>query len=169
MSIQTRLGNPHVTQAAKVTSAVLIVLGILLVVVGVFGYLMGDLNYEPLQPIAKEVYSARREARTEDGPLLTVDLLGKAGEQCQCGWSACSWIVLSSSFSWDLFVFTGLCCASSPGNMKDMFTVQPAVFFFLLFVYYPVIDLVRISFTDMRMLVADPQPFIGLKNYEWLF
>ncbi|NLJ79955.1 MAG: sugar ABC transporter permease [Firmicutes bacterium] len=54
-------------------------------------------------------------------------------------------------------------------RMKDLFCVQPALFFFLLFVYYPVVDLVRISFTDMRMLVTDPQHFVGFKNYEWLF
>src|SRR5690606_40867829 len=54
-------------------------------------------------------------------------------------------------------------------RMKDFLCVQPALIFFLLFVYYPVVDLVRISFTDMRMLVPDPQEFIGLKNYEWLF
>lgn len=54
-------------------------------------------------------------------------------------------------------------------RMKDLFCVQPALFFFMLFVYYPIIDLVRISLTDMRMLVTDPQTFIGLRNYRWLF
>ncbi|MGI6640478.1 MAG: carbohydrate ABC transporter permease [Limnochordia bacterium] len=172
MSIQTRLGNPHVTQAAKVTSAVLIVLGILLVVVGVFGYLMGDLNYEPLQPIAKEVYSARREARTEERAITgTVDLLGEGRGTVPMRLVS---LLMDSAILVFLvgifFVFNGIMLRiQSWERMKDMFTVQPAVFFFLLFVYYPVIDLVRISFTDMRMLVADPQPFIGLKNYEWLF
>lgn len=54
-------------------------------------------------------------------------------------------------------------------NMKDLFCVEPALLFFLLFVYYPVIDLVRISFTDMGILTTGLQEFVGLDNYNWLF
>ena len=53
--------------------------------------------------------------------------------------------------------------------MKDLLCVEPALFFFLLFVYYPVIDLIRISFTDMRMLSDATFEFAGFKNYKWLF
>ena len=54
-------------------------------------------------------------------------------------------------------------------RMKDLFCVEPALIFFLLFVYYPVIDLVRISFTDMGILTTGKQTFIGFGNYNWLF
>lgn len=54
-------------------------------------------------------------------------------------------------------------------RMKDLFCVEPALLFFLLFVYYPVIDLVRISFTDMGILTTGLQKYIGLGNYNWLF
>lgn len=54
-------------------------------------------------------------------------------------------------------------------DMKDLFCVEPALIFFLLFVYYPVIDMVRISFTDMSILTAGRQKFVGLANYNWLF
>ena len=54
-------------------------------------------------------------------------------------------------------------------RMKDLFCVEPAILFFLLFVYYPVIDLVRISFTDMGILTTGKQEFIGFNNYNWLF
>ncbi len=54
-------------------------------------------------------------------------------------------------------------------NMKDLFFVEPVILFFLLFVYYPLIDLVRISFTDMGILTTGKQEFIGWGNYNWLF
>ena len=54
-------------------------------------------------------------------------------------------------------------------RMKDLFFVEPVVLFFLLFVYYPLIDLVRISFTDMGILTTGQQEFIGWSNYNWLF
>ena len=54
-------------------------------------------------------------------------------------------------------------------RMKDLFCVEPVIVFFLLFVYYPVVDLVRISFTDMGILTTGKQEFIGFANYNWLF
>jgi len=54
-------------------------------------------------------------------------------------------------------------------SMKDLFFVEPVILFFLLFVYYPLIDLVRISFTDMGILTTGMQKFIGLGNYDWVF
>ncbi len=169
MSIQTRNG---VSKAAKIASVFLILAGIFLMVVGVYGYLMGDLNYGPLQPLAKEVYAARREARSMETAVTgTIDLFGEGRGTVPIKLVS---IVMDNAIVIFLiglfFVFNGVMLRiQSWERMKDLFTVQPALFFFLLFVYYPVIDLVRISFTDMRMLVADPQPFIGWKNYEWLF
>jgi len=52
-------------------------------------------------------------------------------------------------------------------RMKDLFFVEPVILFFLLFVYYPLIDLVRISFTDMGILTTGMQEFIGWDNYNW--
>ena len=54
-------------------------------------------------------------------------------------------------------------------RMKDLFFVEPVVLFFLLFVYYPLIDLVRISFTDMGILTTGKQEFVGWNNYNWMF
>lgn len=54
-------------------------------------------------------------------------------------------------------------------SMKDLFCVEPVILFFMLFVYYPVIDLVRISYTDMGILTTGEQNFIGWGNYNWLF
>ncbi len=54
-------------------------------------------------------------------------------------------------------------------RMKDLFFVEPALLLFLMFVYYPVIDLIRISFTNMAVLTTGKQEFIGFANYDWMF
>ena len=54
-------------------------------------------------------------------------------------------------------------------RMKDLFFVEPALLLFLLFVYYPVIDLIRISFTNMSVLTTGKQDFVGWANFEWMF
>ncbi|MBO4836467.1 MAG: sugar ABC transporter permease [Clostridia bacterium] len=51
---------------------------------------------------------------------------------------------------------------------KDFACVMPALFFLALFVYYPLLDLVRISFTNWNLL-KDDYAFVGIKNYKWLF
>ena len=51
---------------------------------------------------------------------------------------------------------------------KDFFCVVPALGFFLAFVYYPVIDLFRIGFTNWN-LIRDKYDYVGFKNYRWLF
>lgn len=50
----------------------------------------------------------------------------------------------------------------------DFLCIVPAMIFFMMFVYYPIIDLVRISFTDMK-LGNDNFKQVGFKNYKWLF
>lgn len=69
-----------------------------------------------------------------------------------------------------VFIFNGvMMCVQRWERMKDLFCVEPALLFFLLFVYYPVIDLVRISFTNMGILTTSLQEFVGWDNYNWLF
>lgn len=53
-------------------------------------------------------------------------------------------------------------------KIKDFLCVVPALLFFLIFVYYPLMDLFRISFTNWN-LIRDSYDFVGLKNYRWLF
>ena len=176
MSIETRVktvaGGQRVTKSARIASILLFILGIILLVVGIYGYLMGDLNLESLQPIAKEVYAARKEARAFETPIKgRVDLLGEGRGSVRMDLLS---VVMNNAIIIALvgitFLFNSIMFrVQSWERMKDLFCVEPALFFFLLFVYYPIVDLVRISFTDMRMLVTDPQKFIGFKNYEWLF
>jgi ABC-type sugar transport system permease subunit len=51
---------------------------------------------------------------------------------------------------------------------KDFFCVAPALGFFLVFVYYPVLDLFRIGFTNWN-LIKDSYKYVGSKNWKWLF
>lgn len=50
----------------------------------------------------------------------------------------------------------------------DFSFALPALLFFLVFTYYPILDLLRISLTNWRLTRPDYQ-FVGLKNYQWLF
>lgn len=54
------------------------------------------------------------------------------------------------------------------GRWWDFSCAVPALIFFALFTYYPVISLFRISLTDWN-LMRDSYEFVGLKNYTWLF
>ncbi|MDD4302286.1 MAG: sugar ABC transporter permease [Sphaerochaeta sp.] len=51
---------------------------------------------------------------------------------------------------------------------KDFATVLPALLFLGLFIYYPVVQVVRISFTNWN-LINDNYKYVGLKNWIWLF
>lgn len=156
----------------KRISVVLLILGIVVIAVGAYGWLMGDLNLESLRPISSIVYEARIEARSFEIPITgTVDLFGEGRGTVSIALLS---LVMNNAVIIMIvgitLVFNGIMLrVQSWEAMKDLFCVQPALFFFMLFVYFPIIDLVRISLTDMRMLVADPQKFIGLRNYQWLF
>ncbi len=164
--------RPYITKPARITSLVLFVLGAFLIVIGIYGYLLGDLNIESLRPIAQKVFAARKEARSFEIPISGNAFLFR-GNRAPVPIALLS-VIMNNAI---IIALLGLACVfnaimfriQSWERMKDLFCVQPALFFFLLFVYYPIVDLVRISFTDMRMLVTDPQKFVGFKNYEWLF
>lgn len=172
MRRQNLSAKPYPTKTARLASVLLLVLAVFFLVVGTYGWLMGDWNLESLRPISAQVYEARRVARSLEQPITgTVDLFGQ-------GRGTVSLRLVSGIMNNAIIIIIlGITCLINAimlriqpwERMKDFFCVQPALIFFLLFVYYPVVDLVRISFTDMRMLVPDPQEFVGLKNYEWLF
>lgn len=50
----------------------------------------------------------------------------------------------------------------------DFSFALPALLFFCVFTYYPIVDLLRISLTDWRLTRPEAN-FVGLKNYQWLF
>ena len=52
-------------------------------------------------------------------------------------------------------------------KFKDFLCTAPALAFFSVFVYYPVVELFRIGFTNWN-LIKDNYKYVGLKNWKWL-
>lgn len=159
-------------------SVVLLILGTLIALTGIFGYMTGDLQIAFLQPLANEVYAARAVAQNAAQAVTGTAYPFGEGLNLLFWDGGISLRLLSNIMNTaiilvlfgGMLIFNGIMLRlQNWERMKDLFFVEPAVFFFLLFVYYPVIDLVRISFTDMRMLSDATFTFEGLKNYTWLF
>ncbi|MDY4105319.1 MAG: sugar ABC transporter permease [Oscillospiraceae bacterium] len=53
-------------------------------------------------------------------------------------------------------------------NFFEFLCVVPAVFLIVLLNHYPLVELVRYSFTDWNMLKKSYQ-YVGLKNWKWFF
>jgi multiple sugar transport system permease protein/sn-glycerol 3-phosphate transport system permease protein len=53
-------------------------------------------------------------------------------------------------------------------SFKDFLLVVPALGFLLVFTYYPILELLRISFTNWN-LIRDNYEYIGMRNWTWLF
>lgn len=53
-------------------------------------------------------------------------------------------------------------------NVKDFLCVLPALILIAIFTYYPILEVVRISFTNWN-LINDGYEYVGLKNWKWLF
>ncbi len=51
---------------------------------------------------------------------------------------------------------------------KDFACVVPVLIFLAVFTYYPIVELIRISFTDWNLL-KDTWQYVGFKNWKWLF
>ena len=145
----------------RTVAALLAALGLMLLLAGMYGYLVGDLqaNIADFPQVRETVMQERKEARSAG-----VSLTGSIG-------------LISSIMDTAviLFIFGGLLVYTSVmlltqrwERFKDFACVLPVVAFFLIFVYYPMIDLLRISFTNWN-LIKDDYSFVGVKNYTWLF
>lgn len=53
-------------------------------------------------------------------------------------------------------------------SFKDFLLVVPALAFLLVFTYYPIAELLRISFTNWN-LIRDDYQYVGPRNWVWLF
>ena len=51
---------------------------------------------------------------------------------------------------------------------SDFLMALPAVLLLVLITYYPIAELIRISFTDWR-LTSREYSYVGMKNWQWLF
>ncbi len=146
------------TKATVVFAIILTVIGICLMVLGSYGYAVNDLRVVN-QDLYEEIKEARETARS-----LGENIPGTLG-------------FLSEVFKTSIIIFMfgvafallGVMRYALPSERyKDFLCIVPALLFFLLFVYYPIADLLRISFTNMKM-GSDKYKFVGIKNYKWLF
>ena len=177
-NILPHTGPVHHGKGIKTASILLWIFGGLLVLIGLFGYLAGDLQVPALQSVANDVYAARDVAQNAGLPVTgQLYLFGEGASFLFWNGAVSTWLisfVMNTAVIIMLIgvtlVFNGVMLRLQTWeSMKDLLCVEPALFFFLLFVYYPVIDLIRISFTDMRMLSDATFEFAGFKNYKWLF
>ena len=53
-------------------------------------------------------------------------------------------------------------------SFQDFLLVVPALTCLVIFTYYPVMELIRIGFTDWN-LIRDNYHYVGLRNWTWLF
>jgi multiple sugar transport system permease protein/sn-glycerol 3-phosphate transport system permease protein len=53
-------------------------------------------------------------------------------------------------------------------SAKDFTCVLPALILLAVFTYYPIVEVIRISFTDWN-LINDSYQYVGFKNWKWLF
>ena len=54
------------------------------------------------------------------------------------------------------------------GQLGEFLCTLPAVALVLLTIYYPLADLVRVSFTNWNLL-STKYKYVGLKNWNWFF
>lgn len=155
-SIRHRAGG-----GTRLIAWTLVALGALLMAAGALAYLAGDLQVTlPWWPeLREQVMAARKQALSAGAPLSGAMGLISALMNTAV-------IILIAG---GLMIYVAYMLFTQPlERCKDFFCVLPAVAFFLIFVYYPVLDLARISFTNWN-LIRDDYSFVGLRNYQWLF
>lgn len=54
------------------------------------------------------------------------------------------------------------------GKFYDFACAVPAIIFFIVFTYYPIVELFRISLTNWNLMKPE-YSYVGFKNYKWLF
>lgn len=162
--VQSLLRKPRqviISPTARGIAIALLVLGAAILLLGVYGYLLGDLKAEAwgMADLRAQVQSARKAALSA-GTGVT-------------GWlGALSFVMNTATILFivgGLMIYTGVMLLTQQWErFKDFACVLPVIAFLLIFVYYPLIDLLRISFTNWNLL-KDDYSFVGNKNYVWLF
>ncbi len=140
-------------------SASLWITGMLICSLGIYGYMMGDLQLTFLNDTATRLNAAYNTSRSTGITMSVMD----------------SFMYMIMKFSMIFILLGGFFILNAVmiriqtwEKYKDFLTFQPAVVLLVLFVYYPVIDLLRISFTNWNLL-KESYSFVGLKNYRWIF
>ncbi len=137
----------------------LVVLGAATAGLGIFGYMLGDLQLSFLQGLATHVKNAVAAAQMSGGYASFGD---------NFLYTVMRFAVIFILFGVLMLYNAYMIRCQEWERYKDFLCIQPAVIVIILFVYYPVLDLVRISFTNWNLL-KEEYSYVGLKNYKWLF
>ena len=140
-------------------SALLWIAGTLICALGIYGYMMGDLKLAFLSDEAARLNAAYNVSRSTGAAFSFPDSMMYMVMKF-----AMMFILLGGVFILNAVMMN----IQSWEKYKDFLCLQPAVVLLVFFVYYPVIDLLRISFTNWNLL-KENYSFVGLKNYKWIF
>ena len=143
-------------------SPYLLLSGAALFLLGVFIYLLGYVRIGPLQTFYQNIVLNQGIAwllRTTPAKVaLFVNNL-----------SNYSIVIILAGL---VLAFNGVMIGIQPlERYKDTLFIQPALIFLVLFTYYPVAELIRLSFTDttLQNLFSREFSFVRFANFKWLF
>ena len=149
----------RIQKKQKTLSTVLFAAGALILLLGVFCFLIGDLQLPAFASINSRLKSVYAEYLSTGQPL-------------SFGYTAAyysvKFAVVVMLIGLLLLLNAYMLLGQHWERYRDFTCVLPALIALALFVYYPLLDLVRISFTNWN-LMKEEYKFVGIKNYKWLF
>lgn len=143
----------------KALSVTFYVLGALIALLGVFCFLVGDMQVPAFAEINehfKTVYENQLYSGIKMGLFDTL------------GYYSIKFAVLVIIVGLLLILNAWMLTGQKMERYRDFLCVLPAIVALAIFTYYPLLDLFRISFTNWN-LMREEYKFVGWKNYEWLF
>ena len=143
----------------KAMSATFYVLGALITLLGVFCFLVGDMQVPAFAEINehfKSVYENQLYSGVKMGAFDTF------------GYYSIKFAMLVIIAGLLLLLNAWMLVGQKFERYRDFLCVMPAIVALAIFTYYPLLDLFRISFTNWN-LMKEEYKFVGWKNYKWLF
>lgn len=137
----------------------LFVIGGLITLAGLFCFLIGDMQWAAFADVVSHLKATYET-------FLSTGVAMSAGDTIAYYAVKFSVVVILIGL---LLILNGyMIKGQHVERYKDFACVLPALVCLALFVYYPLLDLVRISFTNWNLL-KEEYSFVGIKNYKWLF
>lgn len=143
----------------KAMSIAFYALGALITLIGLFCFLVGDMQLPAFAEIDthfKTVYENQLYSGIKMGAFDTV------------GYYAIKFSMIVIIVGLLLILNAWMLVGQKFERYRDFLCVLPAIVALAIFTYYPLLDLFRISFTNWN-LMKEEYKFVGWKNYKWLF
>lgn len=142
----------------KTLSTVFYILGALIVLAGVFCFLVGDMKLPAFADIDKHFKTVYENQLYSGIKMAAFDAVGYYAIKF-----AMIVIIIGLLLILNAWMLTG----QKFERYRDFLCVLPAIVALAVFTYYPLLDLFRISFTNWN-LMKEEYKFVGWKNYTWL-